>query len=271
MLTLPHLSVSNIGFPGAELDEALALLQTLGLTGVEIAPFNVWGRWDVTNAEVDALRRRLNTAGFNCPAMQGIVYNAGPAHLFTSADSRAAMHDHLTLVARMAGRLGATACVFGAPRLRDPGELPEADARAIAIDFLRGIGPVFAAEGSTLAFEPNARQYACRFITTTTEAIALVQDVNTPGIALQIDTGTLFLEHEDPVVLTRAVPLAVHAHVSEPNLAPIGSTDMQHTPLAEALRAAGYAGSLSIEMKSVPQWRLAIPHAVSVTREFYLQ
>ena len=267
----PSLSVSNIGFPGAELDEALVLLQTLGLSGVEIAPFNVWGRWDVTASEVDALRRRLNAAGFACPALQGIVYNAGSAHLFASEDSRAAMHDHLARVARMAGRLGATACVFGAPRLRDPGELSKADARAIAIDFLRGIGPVFAAEGSTLAFEPNARQYDCRFITTTAEAIALVQDVDTPGIALQIDTGTLFLEQESPAVLTRAVSLAAHAHISEPDLAPIGSTGVKHAPLAAAFHAAGYTGSLSIEMKSVPQWRSAIPHAVAVARKFYLQ
>ena len=264
-----QLSLSNIGFPAADLDEALPLLQKLGLSGVEIAPYNVWGRWDVSDAEVDLLLHRLEAEGLECPALQGIVYNAGSAHLFASSDSRAALHDHLAVVARIAGRLGARACVFGAPRLRDPGALPEAEARTIAIDFLRGIGPIFAAEGSALAFEPNARQYACRFITTTAEAIDLVREVDAPGIGLQIDTGTIFLEHENPAVLTRAASLAAHAHISEPDLAPIGTSGVQHAPLAAALRE-GYAGSLSIEMKSVPHWRSAIPHAVAVAREFYV-
>jgi sugar phosphate isomerase/epimerase len=161
--------------------------------------------------------------------------------------------------------------VFGAPKLRDPGDLPAQEARAIAVDFFRRIGPAFAAEGATLAFEPNARQYACRFITTTAESIDLVEEIDTDGIGLQIDTGTLVLEHEDPQILIRAKRYAAHVHVSEPDLAPLGTSGVDHHPVAAALRASGYRGSLSIEMRAVAGWQAAIEQAVALVRETYLR
>lgn len=263
--------MSNIAFPVGEFDAALVLLAEIGIDAVEIAPHNVFGRWDVPDAEIDALRDRLADRGMRCPAFQGIAFNAGAAHLFASPERRDLLFRHLALVARMAGRLGAKACVLGAPRLRDPGDLEPARARAIAIDFLRRLGPIFASEGTVLSFEPNSSHYACRFITTTSEAIELVKDVNTSGVGLQIDTGTVLLEKENPDVLMLAAPYAAHAHVSEPDLVPVGSTDADHRSLSEALRRSAYAGSLSIEMRETNDWQSAVRTAVAFTRETYLR
>lgn len=270
MPAAPELSVSNIAFPGAELGAAIALLRRLDISAIEVAPYNVFGRWDIPAADLQTFRNRLDDAGLRCPAMQGIVYNAPGAHLFASPEARQALYRHLLMIAKIAGVLGAKACVFGAPKLRDPGDLPPQEARTIAVDFFRRVGPAFAAEGATLTFEPNARQYACRFITTTAEAIDLVEEIDTQGIGLQIDTGTLFLEHEDPQVLMRATRYAAHAHVSEPDLAPLGTSGVDHRPVAAALRASGYHGSLSIEMRAVAGWPAAIERAVALVRETYL-
>lgn len=264
-----ELSVSNIAFPVGKLEDALVLLLELDIDALEVAPYNVFGRWDVSGAEIDAFRGRLADAGIRCVALQGITFNAGEGHLFASADRREALYRHLVLVAKMAGRLGAGASVFGAPRLRDPGDLEPEQARATAVDFLRRVGDVFASEGTTLSFEPNARHYACRFVTTTSEAIDLMKEVNVPGVGLQIDTGTVFLEHEEPDVLIRAAPYAAHAHVSEPDLAPVGTSGVDHRPISQALRGSGYTGSLSIEMKETGDWPQAVRNAVSFTRETY--
>jgi sugar phosphate isomerase/epimerase len=270
MPAAPELSVSNIAFPGTELGAAIALLRRLNIAAIEVAPYNVFGRWDIPATDLERFCKTLADAGLRCPAMQGIVYNAPGAHLFASSAARDALHRHLVMIAKVAGALGAKACVFGAPKLRDPGDLPPQEARAIAVDFFRRIGPVFSAEGATLAFEPNARQYACRFITTTAAAIGLVEEIDTEGIGLQIDTGTLFLEHEDPQILSRAARHAAHAHVSEPDLAPLGTGAVDHRPVAAALRASGYRGSLSIEMRAVADWQAAIETAVALVRETYL-
>lgn len=266
-----ELSVSNIAFPVGELDAAIAAVRELGIDAMEVAPYNVFGRWDVSPADIAVFRQTLADRGLRCTAMQGIVYNAGPAHLFASSETRETLHQHLVSVARMAGALGARACVFGAPKLRDPGKLSSAEAAQIAADFFRRIGPVFAAEGSALTFEPNAGHYGCRFITTTAEAMDLLDDIDTPGIALQIDTGTFILEQEDPKLLLRAAHYAAHAHVSEPDLAPLGTSGVDHRPLAGALRESGYCGSLSIEMRAVSDWPAALRRAVALVRETYLQ
>ena len=271
MAPRPELSVSNIAFPPGALDQAIGLLNELNVDAVEIAPYNVFGRWDVAAADIVAFRQSLADRGLRCAAMQGIVFNAGAVHLFASAEAREALHRHLVSIARMAGMLGAAACVFGAPKLRDPGVLPLDQATEIAIDFFKRIGPVFASEGSTLTIEPNARHYNCRFITTTAEAMPLLDAIDTQGIALQIDTGTFFLEHESPRLIATAARFATHAHVSEPDLAPLGTSGVDHRPLAEALRQSGYQRSLSVEMRAVNDWPDALRRAVALVRETYLQ
>lgn len=264
------LAISNIAWPGDGLPQAIDLADELGLDGMELAPFNLFGGWDVDEAAVRLVRAQLENAGLTCPALQGILFNAPGVALFESDESRRALADQLRLVARMAGMLGARACVFGAPRQRDPGDLPKEEAWAIARDFFVEIGPLFAREGTSLAIEANARAYACRFLTTTAEAIDFVAAVNTPGIGLQIDTGTLFLEDEDASVLTAASRYAVHAHVSEPKLQPVGSTNLDHSRIAGALKASRYDGVLSIEMRAVDDWQAAVRHAVGFVRSTYL-
>jgi sugar phosphate isomerase/epimerase len=271
MAPRPELSVSNIAIPPHALESAIELLNELEITAVEIAPYNVFGRWDVATADIAAFRRRLADRGLRCVAMQGIVFNAGAVHLFASPEAREALHRHLALVARMAGTIGAAACVFGAPKLRDPGALSPTEAAEIAIDFFKRIGPVFASEGATLTIEPNARHYGCRFITTTAEAMPLLDAIDTPGVALQIDTGTFFLEKEQPELVEKAARYATHAHVSEPDLAPLGTSGVDHRLLADALRRSGYQRSLSIEMRAVNDWPSALRRAVALVRETYLQ
>jgi len=279
-MTRRPIAVSNIAWPGEALDEALAMLPALGLSAVEIAPFNVFGRWDGILDDARRLRDRIERHGLTCVALQGILFNAPSlgtpgVHLFASAEARDALHRHLEAVAELAGVLGAGACVLGAPRQRDPGDLPAEEAWAIALDFLRRIGPAYAAQGSALAFEPNARQYACRFVTGTEEAARLVREAGTPGIGLQIDTGTVILEGEDPAAIIRAAPVAVHAHLSEPDLRPIGTTPgpgerpVDHPALARALRESPYYGALSIEMRATADWQGALRRAAGLAEETY--
>jgi sugar phosphate isomerase/epimerase len=261
-------AISNLAWPHEEFSDALELARACGLEGIELAPFNIFGRWDVSDEEVRAVRSRIEERGLVCPALQGILYNVAEAQLFTE-EGRRAMRDQLGRVARMAGLLGASACVFGAPKQRDPGALPKEEAWETAAAFFRAIGPIFADEGAALAIEANARAYQCRFITTTAEAAEFVAMVDTPGIALQIDMGTVFLEDEDPAVLHAAAPLAAHAHVSEPQLQPVSSAGVDHSATAEALRSSGYRGFLSIEMRAAENWRGAVRQAARTLHEVY--
>jgi sugar phosphate isomerase/epimerase len=266
---LEGFAVSNIAWPRSEFDRALRLMPELGVSGVEIAPRNVFDSWDVHDDAVRHLRRRIGDAGLVCPSLQGILFGVNEATLFGGADSRHALRAHLEKVARMAGLLGARACVFGAPKQRDVGALSTADAMAIAIEFFRSIAPIFESEGTAIAFEANAAYYGCNFTTTTAQAITFVHAVDRPGVRLQIDTGTILLEEEDPIVLRDAAPLCVHAHVSEPDLRAVGQSESDHRPLAATLKSSGYDGFLSIEMRCTDDWEGDLLHAAAFVRECY--
>ncbi|WP_426265752.1 sugar phosphate isomerase/epimerase family protein [Sphingomonas sp. LHG3443-2] len=262
-------AASNIAWPNDALDEALGLLPQLGFSGVEIAPRNIFDSWDMDAQEVRALRQRLGDAGLTCPSLQGILFDVPGATLFGSKESRTHLHDHLSKVARLAGLIGARACVFGAPRQRDVGTLTQAEATAIAIDFFSALAPVFEEHGTAIAFEANAAHYGCNFVTTTRQAIDLVRAIDRPGVRLQIDTGTILLEGEDPRVLVEAAPLSVHAHVSEPDLRPIGQGNCDHARLAPSLKASGYRGFVSVEMRCTPDWAANLGRAAAVLQEHY--
>ena len=269
MSDLLGIAVSNLAWRQEDFPQALCLSKELGLDAIEIAPYHVFGRWDVGSEELLNIRRQIEDAGLTCAALQGLLFNVVGAELFTGERSRELLAAQLRRIAWMAELLGARACVFGAPRQRDPGLLSPESAWSQAVEFLRSIGPIFADHGSVLAFEANARTYGCRFVTTTADALNLVRDVNNSGVALQIDTGTMLLEGEDPEILLHAAPYAVHAHVSEPNLDPIGSGDVNHGIIGNALRMSSYSGFVSIEMRRTDDWEAALRRAAGILRSDY--
>jgi sugar phosphate isomerase/epimerase len=263
------LAVSNLAWPAEALEEALALLARCGCGGVEIAPFAVFGRWDNIADPALQLRERIEAHGLECVALQGILYGADDVSLFGTDGQQARLEAHLDHVAGLAAILGARACVYGAPAQRDPGPIGAEEAWDRALGGMRRIAPAFEAAGSAIAFEANAAHYGCRFITTTAQAARFVDEADTPGLRLQIDTGTLFLEKEDPAVLLDVGNLAVHLHVSEPDLQVVGDHGLDHIPIASVIMQSDYAGPVSLEMKAVPEWQEAIRRSLAFVQDAY--
>lgn len=270
MKKLDRICISNIAWPSEADREAVRLVAETGYAGIEIAPAKTFGGWQDLNLGAAAVYRRdLGSFGLGVPALQGILFERPECTLFGSAEQRSNLRQHLGQVARLAGVLGAHACVFGAPKQRDPGTLATPEAEDIAVEFLRSVGPMFEREGSALAFEANAAIYGCRFVRHTAEAIALVQKVDHPGIRLQIDTGTILIDGDEPAILAAAVPVAAHFHASEAHMKPVGSRASNHRALGEELRKAGYAGWKSVEMATVEDWRAGIRDAARLMADAY--
>ena len=268
------LAVSNIAWP-AELDAEIgALMGREHVVGLEVAPTKVHPR--PVEATVDDLRRYRDfwaLRGVEIVAMQALLFGAGPFQLFGSPGDRAALLDYLAGLYRMAAGLGATALVFGSPKNRLRGEMPLEAARAIAIEFFREAGCRAADFGVWLCIEHNPAAYGCDFVTTATEALALVKDVDTPGFGLHLDTGGLTVEQESTAILTdpAAKPWWRHFHVSDPHLEPVGASAGRHAEFGAAVRSSGYAGWVSLEMKSLPAGREIelLQRAIRFARQYY--
>lgn len=267
---MKQVSVSNIAWPAGSDDEALDLAIALGFDGIEIAPTKIFAGLDKESFQrARAYRARLAARGLVIPALQAIMYGAAQCELFASDSTRRALRSHLARIAELASIVGAHACVFGAPKLRDPGDLDKTQALEVAADFFAGVAPLFSDAGTCLAFEANAVQYNCRFITRTLDAVALVQRIDHPGVRVQLDTGTIFSMDEPPSVTHDAAPFAVHFHASEPGLAPLGVTSSNHSAVAHALGMSDYQGWVSAEMAETPAWRQNLRDAAQLISQTY--
>lgn len=245
------LAISNIGWKRED-DAAVAdVMRNAGVTGVEIAPTAVWPEpLTASPEELRAHRTWWSDRGIQIVALQALLYGHPELTLFGAPEPRAAMLRHLTGMMDIAAALGAGPLVFGSPANRAVGDLPASRAHEIATEFFREAGARAAERGVALCVEPNPPAYKCDFVTTVADGLALVRDVASPGFGLHVDAGALAL-NDEPIASTigAAAGAMRHFHASEPFLAPLGSGTANHETCAEALRASGYRGWVSLEMR----------------------
>ena len=266
-----HLAASNIAWNPGDDDAVAAMLRERGFTGVEIAPSKRWGSpIDATKKEIAAYRAAWEQRGLRIVAMQALLYGRPDLQLFGSITVRRALREYLTALIEMAHGLGARSLVFGSPKNRKRGKTPMEQATEIAVEFFREIGAMAASRGCVVCIEPNPPAYDCDFITTTAEAIELCQHIGSRGVKVNGDAGAMATNGEDPeATVQRSVAWLGHFHASEPSLAEV-SDSATHAAAASALRAAGWSGWVSIEMRAVEQGRVeALTRAADRVRRLY--
>jgi sugar phosphate isomerase/epimerase len=180
------------------------------------------------------------------------------------------MFEHLCRCADLAGSLGAYCLVFGAPKNRDRGMLPDVDAFSIARDFFAKVGEVYAASNLCVGFEANPPQYGCNFATESGTAARLVRAVGSPGFRLHLDTACMHLAGESASeAIEENRDILCHFHASEPNLGAFLAPVAQHELAARALRNAHYTGWVALEMRVGEPPLPALEEAVRFVRETY--
>lgn len=268
-----RLAVSNIAWPATEQAAVLPALRELGVTGVEVAPTKLFPDPSaVTAADADAARRWWADQGFAVVAAQALLFGKPDLTLFDSAETRERTLDYLGRVLATCGRLGAGACVFGSPKNRRRGDVPEVTARDTAVSFFRRLAAHAADAGTTVVMEANPPRYGADFVTRAAEAIGLVRAVDHPAFRLHLDTACMTLA-DDPVGATfdAGFPLLDHFHVSEPDLAPPAAGGaVDHAAFAAELKQRGYAGWVSLEMREPTPFALdTLVNAVRFTHALY--
>ena len=245
-----NLAMSAIAWEPSEDDAVARILSDHGFAGVELAPTKIFSRPDsASDTEVAACREAWSRRGLRIVAMQALLF--GRPELTVFGEARRRTLDYLSGVACLGGRLGAGALVFGSPRNRARGPLPAADAWRAAVEFFRALGTAAAKAGTCVCIEPNPARYGADFITTSEEALRLVEEVASPGFGLHLDAACALLAGEDfPARLRKSAHVLRHVHLSEPDLAPVRAGGTLDLPaISAALRDIGYSGWISVEMK----------------------
>lgn len=259
-----RLAVSGIAWDISE-DEAVAkLLNRYGVDAIDIVP----GKYfpdpaNASSAEVASLRRWWAQQGIEITGMQALLFGTTGLNVFGSSEVQDAMLQRLSAVCRIGGGLGATRLVFGSPKNRDRNGLSDEQVIEIAVPFFRRLGDIAQSHGVMICLEPNPACYGANFMTNCSDTAAIVRQVAHPEIRMQLDTGALTINGEDPAtVLQTDARLIGHVHASEPELVPLGDGATDHAQVAASLRQHLPRHIVSIEMLATKNES----HLVSIER-----
>jgi D-psicose/D-tagatose/L-ribulose 3-epimerase len=259
-----RLAISNIAWDVEEDEQIAALLNRYGVDAIDIAP----GKYfpdpaNATDEDIAQVRRWWQERGIEITGMQGLLFGTVGLNLFGSADVQQAMLGHLSAVCRIGAGLGAIRLVFGSPKNRDRSGLNDQQASEIAVPFFRRLGDIAQAHGVVICLEPNPACYGANFMITSAETAHVVDQVAHPAIGMQLDTGALAINSEDPVtVLQNSAALIRHIHASEPDLVPLGDGPADHGKVLAALAQYLPDHLVSIEMVATKNE----PHLESIER-----
>ena len=244
-------SVSNIAWSAEEDAESFALLREFGITHLEVAPGRVWPRMgDTALAEVGEGMRSIRQAALDVSGFQAILFGKADLLLFQET-TREQLLQYLKQLAGICAKAGGQYLVFGAPRNRwIPPELNQDVAFEIAADFFRDLGSHAAEHGVFFGLEANPEVYGCNFGTNVEQIARLVRTVNSSGVRWHADTGEFAMNAEClPGVLVENADILGSMHVSQPGLEDFSTPWSGHAETAATLRAIGYEGFISLEMK----------------------
>lgn len=247
-----RIAISNIAWDVAEDEAVFRLLRRFGVDAIDIAPGKYFPEPGNTNSsEIARVRQWWAERGIEITGMQALLFGTSGLNLFGDAAVQAAMLDHLNAVCRIASGLGATRLVFGSPKNRDRTGLDDRQTEEIAVSFFCRLGDLARAHGVLMCLEPNPACYGANFMTHSEDTATIVRKVSHPAIRMQLDTGAITINGEDPdEIITRHHDLIGHIHASEPNLVPLGDGGTPHQRVATALARYLADAVVSIEMLS---------------------
>lgn len=242
-----RLSVSNIGW-SAENDGAVYdLMEKFGFEGLEIAPTRILPEapYDRTDEAAQWAYSLRKSTGLTVCSMQSIWFGRSE-NIFGAPEEREALAAYTAKASRFAQAVGCGHLVFGCPRSRN---MPDGADPQTAVGFFRRIARDAASCGAVVGMEANPPIYNTNYINDTPAALRLVDEVGEEGFLLNLDVGTMVQNGEPAALLRGAVGKVHHVHISEPGLAPVEPRRL-HGELCDVLRAEGYDGFVSIEMKN---------------------
>jgi sugar phosphate isomerase/epimerase len=245
-----RIAISNLAWDVTDDKQIAALLNTYGIDAIDVAPGKYFPDIRAANvSEMVLVRDWWATRGIAITGMQALLFGTTGLNLFGDREIQTSMLAHLDSICRIGAGLGATRLVFGSPKNRDRSSLSDEQTHSIAVTFFRRLGDIAAQHGVIFCLEPNPPCYGANFMTSSAETAQTVMDVAHPAIRMQLDTGAITINGEDPCqVITEFGDLIGHVHASEPDLVVLGDGTTDHGRVASALRGCLPDQVVSIEM-----------------------
>jgi D-psicose/D-tagatose/L-ribulose 3-epimerase len=268
-----RIAISNLAWNVSDDELIASLLNTYGIDAIDVAPGKYFPNLRAARAsEISRVRDWWADRGISITGMQALLFGTNGLNMFGANETQAAMLAHLDEICRIGAGLGATKLVFGSPKNRDRSSLSDEQTQRVAVTFFRRLGDIASQYGVLICLEPNPPCYGANFMTSSAETAKIVMDVSHPAIRMQLDTGVITINGEDPCqVINEYGALIGHVHASEPDLVALGDGKTDHGNVASVLRTRLPGQIVSIEMlpaKNEPNL-VAIERALDVAITHY--
>lgn len=266
------IGISSLAWDAAEDKAVAALLHKQQVDTIDIVPGRYFAGGFPTAQKAAQVCNWWGQWGIRITGMQALMFGTTGLNLFSDPQTQATMLTHLENVCRFGRDVGATRLVFGSPKCRDRSSLSDEQAQSMATSFFRRLGDVAARYGIVICLEPNPPRYGANFMIDSRETAQVVAAVAHPAICMQLDTGALAINGEDPEQVVRDYGAWIgHVHASEPDLAVLGDGTADHARTATALAARLPAVTVVIEMLPAKQEAhlTAIQRALHVAKHHY--
>lgn len=243
------ISISNIAWDKEKDEEMYEYLSENGLQAIEIAPTRIIEEnpYDAIGKAIEFQTRMKKQFGLEISSMQSIWYGK-QGNIFEKEEANQLLN-YTKKAIDFAKTIHCNNLVFGCPKNRNR---PEGKKEEEVIYFFKELGDYAARKGTILAIEPNPTIYGTNFINTTNQAFDFVKKVQSDGLKVNVDFGTILQNQEELNIIFDNMNLVNHIHISEPNLVKIEKRE-EHKRLAEYLKSIDYQRYVSIEMKKTEE------------------
>ncbi len=235
------LAVSNIGFTKEDEPEIYEFLNKLNYTGLEIAPTRIFENNPYEHKSefknfCENLKQQYN---LQVCSMQSIWYGVTQSIFGTKSDINFLI-EYTKKAIDFASEGKCKNLVFGCPKNRN---MPVGANISDAEDFFWQISEYAYSKGCFIALEANPEIYGTNFINTTKQAFNFRNTINSKGLSVNVDLGTIINNNESLNEIVKNIENVSHIHISEPYLKPI-----ENRQIHSELKILQYNGYISIEM-----------------------
>jgi D-psicose/D-tagatose/L-ribulose 3-epimerase len=233
------------------LRDACSSMRRIGYTGIEIAPFTLADRpADISPAQRREYRDIIQSEGLHFVGLHWLMVSPKGLHVTTpDRDLRERSWLHITGLIDLCADLGENGVmVFGSPKQRCAVDgLTPAEAAQNFATGLANVAPHARHRGVTVLVEALPLNQ-CDVITTLAEAVAIVNQVNSPAVRTIFDTHNAVDESEShAALLDRYFDLIRHVHINELDGRHPGTGSYDFKPVLDVLRRREYGRWVSLE------------------------
>lgn len=242
------ISISNIAWDKANDEQMYEYISKSKLQGIEIAPTRILEEnpYDKIQKAIDFETKMKKQFGLEISSMQSIWYGK-QGNIFQEEARQLLIYTKKAI--DFASNVHCNNLVFGCPKNRN---IPENQREEDVLYFFKELGDYAARKGTILAIEPNPTIYGTNFINTTNQAFDFVKKIQSDGLKVNVDFGTILQNQEELNIIFDNMNLVNHIHISEPNLVKIEKRE-EHKRLAEYLKSIDYQRYVSIEIKKTEE------------------